>query len=69
MCVGDVTSGATVRGILPDAAVTVVNMQWHAYDAPTLICRDPVRQDGRARRSTARPRTVSNCAAAPHGIE
>ncbi|MBX6333167.1 MAG: DEAD/DEAH box helicase, partial [Gemmatimonadaceae bacterium] len=37
----DLTPGASVRGILPDAAVTVVNVQWHGGDALTLIYRDP----------------------------
>jgi superfamily II DNA or RNA helicase len=35
------TPGASVRGILPDAAVTVVNVQWHGSDALTLVYRDP----------------------------
>jgi hypothetical protein len=30
------TPGATVRGLVPDAAVTVVNVQWHGADAPAL---------------------------------
>jgi superfamily II DNA or RNA helicase len=30
-----------VRGILPDAAVTVVSVQWHGSDALTLVYRDP----------------------------
>ncbi|MGN2391021.1 helicase-related protein [Pelomicrobium sp. G1] len=37
----DLTPGASVRGILPDAAVTVVNVQWHGSDALTLVYRDP----------------------------
>jgi superfamily II DNA or RNA helicase len=37
----DLTPGASVRGILPDAAVTVVNVQWHGGDALTLVYRDP----------------------------
>ena len=32
---------ATVRGILPDAAVTVVNVSWHGSDALTLVYRGP----------------------------
>ena len=32
---------ATVRGILPDAAVTVVNVEWHGSDALTLVYRGP----------------------------
>jgi superfamily II DNA or RNA helicase len=31
----------SVRGILPDASVTVVNVQWHGADALTLIYRGP----------------------------
>lgn len=37
----DLIPGASVRGILPDAAVTVVNLQWHGSDALTLVYRDP----------------------------
>ncbi len=37
----DLIPGASVRGILPDAAVTVVNVQWHGSDALTLVYRDP----------------------------
>ena len=37
----DLTPGASVRGILPDATVTVVNVQWHGSDALTLVYRDP----------------------------
>jgi hypothetical protein len=32
---------AAVRGILPDASVTVVNVHWHGSDALTLIYRGP----------------------------
>ena len=28
----DLTPGASVRGILPDATVTVVNVQWHGSE-------------------------------------
>jgi hypothetical protein len=35
------TPGATVRGLVPDAVVTVVNVQWHGADALTLTYRDP----------------------------
>jgi len=35
---------ATVRGILPDAAVTVASVEWHGSDALTLVYRGP---DGR----------------------
>ncbi|MBX6330268.1 MAG: DUF3883 domain-containing protein [Gemmatimonadaceae bacterium] len=38
------TPEATVRGILPDASVTVVSVQWHGSDALTLVYRRP---DGR----------------------
>src|SRR5258707_1163031 len=34
------TRGATVRGILPDALVTVVDVQWHGDVAITLTYRD-----------------------------
>jgi superfamily II DNA or RNA helicase len=40
----DLQPEATVRGILPDAAVTVVSVQWHGSDALTLVYRGP---DGR----------------------
>ncbi|MFM8442183.1 MAG: hypothetical protein ACKN9W_02440, partial [Methylococcus sp.] len=40
----DLQPDAIVRGILPDAAVTVVNVTWHGSDALTLIYRGP---DGR----------------------
>src|ERR1700726_1076596 len=34
------TRGATVKGILPDALVTVVDVQWHGDTAITLTYRD-----------------------------
>ena len=37
----DLQPEATVRGILPDAAVTVVNLEWHGSDAVTLVYRGP----------------------------
>jgi len=37
----DLQPDATVRGILPDAAVTVVNVEWHGSDALTLVYRGP----------------------------
>lgn len=40
----DLQPEATLRGVLPDAAVTVVNVTWHGSDALTLIYRGP---DGR----------------------
>jgi hypothetical protein len=33
--------GATLRGLVPDAAVTVVSVQRHGVDALTLTYRDP----------------------------
>ena len=41
MTLEQLTPGATVRGILPDAAVTVVSAQWHGSDALTLVYRTP----------------------------
>ena len=32
---------AVVRGVLPNAVVTVVSLQWHGSDALTLVYRDP----------------------------
>ena len=40
----DLQPDAAVRGILPDAVVTVVSVQWHGSDALTLVYRGP---DGR----------------------
>ncbi len=37
----DLTPGAAVRGILPDAAASVVNVQWHGSEALTLVYRGP----------------------------
>ena len=37
----DLTPGTDIRGILPDATVSVVNVQWHGSNALTLIYRDP----------------------------
>jgi superfamily II DNA or RNA helicase len=36
----DLTPGASVRGILPHSAVTVVSVQWHGSEALTLVYRD-----------------------------
>lgn len=36
-----ITPGVTLRGILPDGLVSVVNVQWHGSDALALIYRDP----------------------------
>lgn len=41
MTLEDLQPDATVRGILPDAAVTVVGVQWHGSDALTLVYRGP----------------------------
>lgn len=40
----DITPSARVRGIPPDASITVVNVQWHGSDALSLVNRGP---DGR----------------------
>ncbi len=37
----DLQPDATVRGILPDALVTVVSVSWHGSDALTLVYRGP----------------------------
>jgi superfamily II DNA or RNA helicase len=37
----DLQPDAAVRGILPDAAVTVVSVDWHGSDALTLVYRGP----------------------------
>ncbi len=44
MTLEELQPDAVVRGILPDATVTVVGVQWHGSDALTLIYRAP---DGR----------------------
>jgi SNF2 family DNA or RNA helicase len=36
----ELTPGASVRGILPYSAVTVVSVQWHGSEALTLVYRD-----------------------------
>src|SRR3954453_4660880 len=36
----DLTPGARVRGVLPDRAVTVVQVEWHGTNALTLTYRD-----------------------------
>jgi len=41
MSLEDLRPDATVRGILPDAAVTVVSVEWHGSDALTLVYRGP----------------------------
>ena len=35
----DLQPGATIRGILSDSSITVVNVQWHGSDALTLVYR------------------------------
>lgn len=35
----ELRTGATVRGVLPNEAVTVVNVGWHGSDALTLMYR------------------------------
>jgi SNF2 family DNA or RNA helicase len=37
----DLQPGASVRGILPDAIVSVENVRWHGSDALTIIYRKP----------------------------
>ncbi|MBA4377189.1 MAG: RNA helicase, partial [Gemmatimonas sp.] len=37
----DLRPDATIRGLLPDAAVTVVSVQWHGSSALTLVYRRP----------------------------
>ena len=37
----DLQPDASVRGLLPDASVTVVSVQWHGSDALTLVYRGP----------------------------
>lgn len=37
----DLTPGTCVRGILTDATVSVVSVQWHSLYAVTLVYRDP----------------------------
>ena len=36
----DLTKGATVKGILPDRVITVIDTQWHGSDVVTLTYRD-----------------------------
>jgi len=37
----DLQPDAAVRGILPDAAITIVSVEWHGSDALTLVYRGP----------------------------
>lgn len=39
MILEDLQPGATIRGILPDAAVSVVSVRWHGSGALTLVYR------------------------------
>ncbi len=41
MTLEDLRPDATVRGILPDALVTVVSVEWHGAEALTLVYRGP----------------------------
>src|SRR3972149_9700106 len=41
MTLEDLQPDVTVRGILPDAAVTVVSVEWHGSDTLTLVYRGP----------------------------
>jgi len=36
----DLTAGARVRGLIPEHATTVVQVQWHGSDVLTLTYRD-----------------------------
>ena len=36
----DLTRGASVKGVLPDGLVTIVDVQWHGSDVIELIYRD-----------------------------
>lgn len=36
----DLTKGATVKGVLPDRLITVIDTQWHGADVVTLTYRD-----------------------------
>jgi hypothetical protein len=62
MTLEDLRPDASVRGVLPNAAVTVVSVQWHELDALTLVyrrtgrprCRrDPRGVPGQPRRAVA----------------
>ena len=35
----DLTKGATVKGILPDQVITVIDTQWHGLDVVTKLLR------------------------------
>jgi SNF2 family DNA or RNA helicase len=42
----DLTRGASVRGILPDRLVTVVDLEWHGTSCVELIYKDPQGRPG-----------------------
>jgi len=35
----DLTRGATVRGVLPNCAVTVIDVKWYGFDVVELLAR------------------------------
>jgi hypothetical protein len=39
-CLEELTRGASLRGILPHAVVTVIDVQWYGSDAVALIYKD-----------------------------
>ncbi len=41
MKLDDLRPDAAVRGILPDAVVTVVSLEWHGSNALTIVYRGP----------------------------
>ena len=41
MTLEQLTAGAAVKGVLPDALVTVVTVQWFGSDASELTYKDP----------------------------
>lgn len=41
MKLGELTPYTAIRGILPDATVSVVSVEWHGPDALTLVYRGP----------------------------
>ena len=41
MILDEISAGCSIRGLVPDAVVTAVNVQWHGADALTLTYRDP----------------------------
>ena len=60
----ELTRGATVKGILPDALITVVDVQWHGDMAITLTYRDAAGRLGneilyRDRKLSGKPHEVT----------